>query len=357
MEKKYKRILYIVLPICISGMIFLGLYLLSTGNKKSLKVTTDEHSTETKTPVSSSNTVSTNKPFSITKGKVIYHSYTDYPSGDSKMYMFNFSTKTLTCLSDPWTGVYNCMNASFSPDGKRIVFMGFEKDTDDWNIFLYTFGQDQPVNLTKSNGFQNEDPKFSPDGNKVIIKQTKKQTKNNLYRISEIDLKNNITRDIFNGHLAPTSMPYYSVDGSKIYYVLDNDSKADIYSVKVDGTDNSPVCISNNIQEYYPIAKDINSFYYTMSVSETNDCDQIYVKNTLLNTSVKLPFNESNSNFSDACQVDGTNLILSSTKPGGKGCYDLYIGNQDEKNLVSFNKYNKSINTSLNELGATYNTN
>ena len=62
------------------------------------------------------------------------------------------------------------MNGVFSPDGTKIVFMGDKKKGQrNWDIFLWTVGGGEPVNLTNGGG-RDEDPKFSPDGTKIVFK-------------------------------------------------------------------------------------------------------------------------------------------------------------------------------------------
>ena len=60
----------------------------------------------------------------------------------------------------------------FSPDGKKITFMGIGKDTNTWDIFLYDLTQAAaPINLTATGNTRDEDPKFSPDGKRIVFKQ------------------------------------------------------------------------------------------------------------------------------------------------------------------------------------------
>ena len=63
----------------------------------------------------------TNQP--VLMGRLIFHSYSCYSCNDSKLYLYNFAGKKLTLISSNWS-VINAMNAHFSTDGNRIVFMG-----------------------------------------------------------------------------------------------------------------------------------------------------------------------------------------------------------------------------------------
>src|SRR5207253_9772344 len=112
--------------------------------------------------------------------------------------------------------VDNAINAHFSPDGTKIVFMGAVRGTQNWDVWLYTFGQPQPINLTNSGGVtRNEDPKFFPDGQKIIFKSGQA----GMYSLKEMDTSGTILNTILSGS-SEKSMPYYTADGSKIIYTL-----------------------------------------------------------------------------------------------------------------------------------------
>src|SRR6478735_3224076 len=104
-------------------------------------------------------------------GKLVYHSYSCYACTGTKMYIYNFNTNTLTWVSQNWNIDYP-MNAHFSPDGTKIVFMGQPAGSGDWDIYLWTIGSSSaPTNLTAGNGLKDEDPKFSPNGYRIAFKQ------------------------------------------------------------------------------------------------------------------------------------------------------------------------------------------
>jgi Tol biopolymer transport system component len=67
-----------------------------------------------------------------------------------------------------------------------------------------------------------------------------------------------------------------------------------------------------------------------------------------------LPFNTADANFSDAFPVNDHTVVLSSTKNGGRGQYDLYLADIKSGKIWSLNLYNAYINTATNELGSCY---
>ncbi len=58
------------------------------------------------------------------KGRIAYHSYSDYWSRDSKIYIVDFEAQTKECINDTIVGVQHTMNAHFNEEGTAIVFMG-----------------------------------------------------------------------------------------------------------------------------------------------------------------------------------------------------------------------------------------
>lgn len=284
-----------------------------------------------------------NTPQPVLSGKMVYHSYSCYNCNDSKMFLYNFSTNERTVLSQNWT-ISNPMNAHFSPDGTKIVFMGISQTNNSWDIFIFTLGTNiQPTNLTQNSLGRDEDPKFSFDGTKII------------YKTNGILKEMNTSGTILKTFTVPNSeasMPYYTTDGNSIVY-SGNESKnatADIIKYNIlDGTTQS-LATMVNINEYYPIVIDADTFLFSRSTTS----DQVYLGYFNGTTAVKLPFNESDSDFSDAYPVDNHIILISSTKKGGRGEYDLYLADKITGKKWSLNLYNPYINSANNELGGCY---
>jgi Tol biopolymer transport system component len=284
-----------------------------------------------------------NTPQPVLTGKMVYHSYSCYNCNDSKMFLFNFSTNERTVLSQNWT-ITNPMNAHFSPDGTKIVFMGVSQTTNSWDIFIYTLGtMSQPKNLTQNSVGRDEDPKFSFDGTKIIYKT------NGI--LKEMDTAGTILKT-FTVPNSEASMPYYTTDGNSIVY-SGNESKnatADIIKYNIlDGT-TQPLAKMVNSNEYYPIVIDADTFLFSQSTTS----DQVYLGYFNGTIAVRLPFNESDADFSDAYPVDSHTILLSSTRPGGLGEYDLYLADKITGKKWSLNLYNPYINSGNNELGGCY---
>lgn len=280
-------------------------------------------------------------------GKILYHSYSGYENWDGELFILDLSDNSVTNISSEWS-VSHAINGMFSPDGTKIVFMA---DGDgwlqDWDIFLWTVGDEEPVNLTGPfSTKREEDPKFSPDGNTIVFKKNGD--------IVTMDLEGNILANVTNTPGIEESMPYYSTDGNEILFAPGAGSGSDIYSIKVDGTNRRAIVAQPNYQEYYPITRDSESFFYTGWVSSSNVNDQVYLKYYSSSSSIHLPFNTTNANYSDATPAGSQYTVISSTRSGGNGGYDLYIADIDTGNIWSLDAYNNTINTNREELGAHY---
>lgn len=275
------------------------------------------------------------------KGKLVYHRYSSYGANDSQMYLFDFATKQLKIISEGWN-IRNPMNAHFSPDGKKITFMGIGKDTNTWDIFLYDLTQAAaPTNLTPNHNTRDEDPKFSPDGKRIVFKQD--------FRVAEMDLT---TRAVQVLSPSDCSMPYYNTTGTKLLCSKGDGATSSIEVIDLKTGRITPLYDTPEVQDYYPINVDASSFYYSVGYSKHHAIDQVYRGFWDGRKSERLPFNALDGNYSDAYPVNSQWVLLSSTRVGGLGGYDLYIAHVSTGEIFSMNAYNAQINTSKEELGA-----
>jgi len=290
-------------------------------------------------------------------GKMIYHTYSDYNERDSKLYIFDFKTKENICISDKFKDVYHAMNADFSANGSEIIFMGIvdNKGTEEWDIFRYNIETNKLEDLTKGNKLKDEDPKYSPDGTKIIFKQGHWDNviDKMIYDIVEMDLETGkmvfVTNDIYED-----SMPYYSSDGKSVYYTKVIDKSTQIYKTSLDLTrKTTKIYEEKGIRCYYPIIyKD--TLYFSKWFSEYNESDNIQKLDLNTNKLINLTFNSEDYNCSDVCPISDEYAIISSTKPGGKGGYDLYIADNITGKTWSLDLLDGEINDNRHQLGAAY---
>lgn len=278
------------------------------------------------------------------KGQLLYHTYTNYGANDSEMFLYDFATNKVQNLSSNWN-IKNPMNAHVSPDGSHIVFMGISDDTGTWDLFLYELNStSEPENLTLSGQTRDEDPKFSPDGKRVVFKQDS--------RIAEMDLDSRkVTRLSPKGY----GIPYYNHDGTKVVCTQGDAATSSIAIIDVKSKEiQETVYDAEGVQDYYPINADQTSFYYSVGLSKTNTVDQVYRGYWSGLRSFKLPFNANDGNYSDAYPIDADWVVLCSTRPDTKGGYDLYVANVKTGDMYSMDLFNPNINSPQQQLGPCY---
>jgi Tol biopolymer transport system component len=287
-------------------------------------------------------------PASRLRGQIIFHRYTNYDAWDGRLYLYDFTTKRLRFLSERWQ-IDHAINANFSPDGKQIVFMGVPRGQhrgDAWNVYLWTINsRNQPVNLTDQPGTRDEDPRFAPDGKRIVFKQDGE--------LRIMDLRSRQIQAIrFGGVKAERSMPMFTSDGERVVYAEGARKDMDLFLVDVaDGT-RRPLAIEPEIQEYFPVPLDASRFLYARWTSEADHHDQVWSGSLDGKSRGPLPFNEPGSDSSDPYPVDDRLIVFSSTRAGGQGGYDLYLG--DQKDGSSWTLSSLGINSGQEELGACY---
>mgnify|MGYP000498231828 FL=1 len=247
--------------------------------------------------------------FPLSEGKIVFHSYSDYEAWDGKLFLYDFSEQLLTEISQGWD-IDHTINAHFSPDGSKIVFMGApagNHNTSSWDIYLWDLFSGLPINLTANNGLRDEDPKFSPNGSEIVFKQDGD--------LKVMDLINDtIIHTTNNGYSIEESMPYYTSDSQYIIYARGAGISSDIYLINKDGMENQSLENITNIQEYYPIIRSNSTFLYTRWVSAANHHDQIYLGYFSDTNAQSLSFNDESADDSDPFPVN-SEYVLFSSKP------------------------------------------
>lgn len=260
--------------------------------------------------------------------------------------MYDFAAHSSKILSSGWN-IGNPMNAHFSPDGKKIVFMGITPGTGNWDIFTCTLSSSaQPANLSAMHaGGRNEDPKFSSDGSAIIFK--------NDGVLTLMDTLGNIIAR-YSTPGGEASMPYFADHNTSILYAAAQNGISSVYRFRTTDSSIQTLYSAAGIYAYYPIARDDSSFFFTRWHSATNHHDQLYLGFFDGRPPLRPGFNEASGDYSDAFPAGKEYLFLSSTRSGGIGGYDLYIAGIYSGAIWSLKLYDNKINTTLNELGACY---
>lgn len=290
-------------------------------------------------------------PSSLT-GKLAYHSYVSYGDGTSQIFIYDFTAHTLTQVSNSSWGITDPMNASFSSDGKWLLFMGVQNNA--WNVFMWpTDGSHIPYNLTNSTGAtRNEDPKFTADGTGVIFKQNSANDMEGTLSYpggipeftSVIDITNNKTQD---------SMPFMTPDGTKLLFAEGTGgANLGLYEETIATGATVAFDATSGISTYYPVVRADGTVFYTKWNNATQQLDQLYTKTSASSTPTQLSIDDCVSNNDDAGPVNGTNYVFfSSTTAGG---YQLYLGDISTGQRWSLTQFGVNSDTTKAKLGSSY---
>ena len=211
-------------------------------------------------------------------GRIVFQGASS--SGDTQLYTFDFASKVQTAISASW-GLTALRNPAFSPDGKRVAFTGVSGNTRD--DYIFTFGATMPVNLTNGSntGAVSEDPKWSSDGTKLIIKQNGNiqiaTLAFNTSGIPSITSITPLTTDGVRGQPSERSQPYLSPDGKYAFYVRGTGSGQRVKYTTVTSPSEQQFA-QNSFYSYYPIVRDYTVIYYTGWTSSTGPYDQIFLQ-------------------------------------------------------------------------------
>lgn len=287
-----------------------------------------------------------NESLPTLSGQLLFHRYSSYDNLDAQLYLYDFASKKLSCLSSQWKTVYHSMNGHFSPDGKSIVFMGIGTSSQSWDLFLHRIGETgEPELLFANSVSREEDPKFSPDGKMIVFKRSGQLY---LYHLSDksVSALSNMPANEY-------SMPYFSADGLQVICSKGAGNSASLVKFDVVTKVESPLYDRGGVVDYYPITFDANSYLFTSNYSASNANDQVYLGN-YNNQAQRLPFNSPNTNYSDPYPVVGNWIVISATLGNSVGGYDLYFANIKTGELISLQQTSFEINQSIHELGAAY---
>ncbi len=273
----------------------------------------------------------------LTRGWILWHSYSDYSALDSELFLRSPDGSTETISGD----FIHAMNGSFGTSPEQMTFMAIDQTADEWDIFLRENGN--IVNLTQNSGLRNEDPKFSPDGTSIVFKRGHwdRSVDGFVYDLALMDVA---TREVtmLTNDLAEEAMPCFSSDGNYIYYASYTDGIGSICRYDTGSGSTEIVYSDEGVTAYYPVVSG-EELYFTKWYSADNRCDQIVRMDE--NGVTRLSVDSSEYDCSDACPTGTDSIIFSSTMNGG---YDLYFS--DGENVFPLSE----LNTDKNELGADF---
>ncbi len=275
----------------------------------------------------------------LPKGWLLWHSYSGYSDMDSKLFLQS-PNNTIREIKGNFI---HAMNGSFGNTPADIVFMAIDEKADEWDVFLYNAIDECITNLTEKSGFRNEDPKFSPDGQKIVFKRGvwNHQKNDFTYNLAEIDIETGNINYITCGE-NEKAMPFYSADGKSVYYTEYDSNGSSIQMVNLSDGSTEEVYHAENTVSYYPVVYN-DVLYFTRSFSLENQNDSII---RIQNGKTEVTsFSSEFYNCSDPCPVDYESVIYSCTQNGN---YDLFFFNGSESTAID------NCNTEKHELGSSF---
>jgi TolB protein len=117
----------------------------------------------------------------------------------------------------------------FSPTRQEITYMSYESGQPQVYLLQIETGQRELVGNFPGMTFA---PRFSPDGQKVIMSLLRDDGNSNIFAM---DLRSRTTTRLTNSSAIDTS-PSYSPDGSQVVFTSDRGGRAQIYAMNADGS-------------------------------------------------------------------------------------------------------------------------
>lgn len=279
-------------------------------------------------------------------GMIVWSQYNTMPENDdSSIMIYDLKNDRLKKYTH-WR-LKNPLYANFSPDAENIVFMARPREGGTWNVYMFSVRNGgSPVNLTPEAVEDCREPRFSPDGKKIVFAQGG--------RLAEIDLGNENKITVLTDDADVCSMPCYDSAGGAIVYVKGAGAQSSVALYDISAGTPQELYAAAGVPVTFPVTAGSDGFYYNRTVSTTNSREQVWKGLFGKQTAEKLPFNADNAAYADAVSAGEGYLLLSSTRSGSSGGYDLWLLDEAKGEFHNLAEYNTGINTSRQERFAHY---
>ena len=159
----------------------------------------------------------------------------------------NARVKRLTIMDQDGANVRYLSNGKslvltprFSPNRQEITYMSYESGQPKVYLLQIETGQRELVGNFPGMTFA---PRFSPDGQKVIMSLLREDGNSNIFTM---DLRSRSTTRLTNSTAIDTS-PSYSPDGSQIVFTSDRGGRAQIYVMNADGSGQNRISFGDGV--------------------------------------------------------------------------------------------------------------
>jgi len=173
-------------------------------------------------------------------------------SGESRQYALmiadadGFNPQTVVRSREP------LLSPSWSPDGRRLAYVSFERGNS--SIYIQEVATGQRDVMASFRGI-NSAPAFSPDGSRLAL--TLSRTGNPEIYVMDLASRNltQITR-----HFSIDTEPVWAPDGRTLYFTSDRAGRPQIYQVPVGGGEPSRLTFSGEYNASVSVAYDARRF-------------------------------------------------------------------------------------------------
>lgn len=281
-------------------------------------------------------------------GRIACHAYNSYlgvpvSSSDGHILVYDLASPTRVAVTSSLP-VQNAMNPRFSTDGARLTFMAIPQGKSPayaaLEVYLLDLA-DQSLRRLTDNTVPDEDPDFAPDGERLVFKRSG--------QIWVINADGTGARQLTQTS-AEKSGPRFAPDGASIVYWSKAAAEADVAWMRTDGSQARVLVANPGLQDYYPVFRDARTVLYTRWESTADHHDKIYEYSIATGLSQRLLINRAGSEDADPFPIDANTVGFSTTRSGGKGGYDLCLGDT----LTGQVQWLAPANSPLHELGGVY---
>jgi hypothetical protein len=321
--------------------------------------------------------------FVIPPGKLVFHRYSDYRTGDSEMFVVSFPDLALIDIKANYD-ICNPVNGIFSPDGKTLAVTAEPPANPcpataaaQQDVYLLDLLNPGMMLKVTGNTLPDEDPQFDPTGDFILFKHDKHLARWYLGDPPFTDCQ------ILTGQSAcfasssmeqskpvmtPPGMP--TIDGEDVCYYDLFHAQADILCFNLREGLLAPDinAIATRVVQHPNISDARPNFsadylYFVRWNDEENPITMEYPKDRIARRPLPDLQNSADdypvfavdlaSDYSDPFSIDG-DLVIFSSSITGEGLHDLFIGDWSSADLPrSLNEW-IVVNTEKEELGGVF---
>jgi len=307
----------------------------------------------------------------LPSGKLVFHRFTSYATGDSEMFIVASPTKAMMPEIGRAYGLCNPLNGIFSPDGNQLAVMAQPRtatcgptDRNQMDVYLLDLvnvGQKRQVTM---NALPDEDPQFAASGQFIVFKHNGHLAQWTLGAAPFTTCASLPTGAYcFNLSTGEQSKPVITPDDKSICYFEQFDANSDIYcfdrAAGLAGKDINAIRIPAVV---HPLIEDARPtiaegyLYYQRWRAATNPT-MIIARKALDDLtgvgSIAQFCTDMAASYSEPYDIGGGRMIFSSDE-AGLGKRDLFIGDFDALVIQSLDRWMPGINTSKQEVGASF---